>query len=150
MRKIFEGQMSIRTLPTTLLHIFCTFFLDFQNYGQKCHRSRRQFLEDLWSINGLSWKIFLAEATHGIVWAKKGKCILARIPWNSSCQKKGLIFWLWRGMSAHPCQHQIICFAFINSQTNSENTCRSQLGYESISFPPFPKLPKFQIWTLSF
>ena len=30
MRKIFEGEMLFRTLPTTLLQVFCKIIYDFQ------------------------------------------------------------------------------------------------------------------------
>ena len=44
----------IRTLPTTLLQIFCKIISQFKSYCQKYHRSRRRFLDEALSINGLT------------------------------------------------------------------------------------------------
>ena len=59
--KTFEGEMLIRTLPTTLLQIFCKIILNFKVIV-KIIRNRWWFLEELSCIDGLMCPLMLTVA----------------------------------------------------------------------------------------
>ena len=52
--KIFEGEMLIRILPTTLLQIFCKIILISQAIVKSIENPDDNFLEEFLSMNGLN------------------------------------------------------------------------------------------------
>ena len=65
--KIFEREMLITILPTTFFEMFCKIILNSKVIVKKYHRSRRQFLDELLSIDGLTCCLNVIHRNHMVI-----------------------------------------------------------------------------------
>ena len=101
-RKIFEGEMFLKTLPTTFLQIVCKFIFNTQVIGKSImDGTRRQFLVNFSSMNGLTWHLLVRRRMSFDVKTSLSKEV--RIIWSCSrCPSVTARSWLVRFHDSAP------------------------------------------------